>query len=183
MWIAYVAGALVLVGLVWFFNSGVRLRHKTREAFSGVDVQLKRRHDLVPNLVRVVQGYARHEQETLEEVVRLRGEASGASALPERAARESGLRRALDGLMVLVERYPDLKADANFRQLADDLVDVEDHLQYARRYYNGTVRDYNTRMQQFPGTLLAPLFGFQPEDYFQLEDGAARAAPSVSEGP
>ncbi len=168
-----IAAALVALS-IWLFNSLVRLRAKTRDGFSGIDVQLKRRHDLVPNIVSVVKAYAQHERETLEEVVRARGEAQNASAqtaltLSDRERRETGLRGALDRLLVLVEQYPDLKADESFRKLHDDLVEVEDHLQYARRYYNATVRDYNTRRQQFPGNVIGPLFGFRAAEFFQME--------------
>jgi len=168
-WLAGGIVGLLLVALVWF-NGLVRLRVKTRDGFAGIDVQLKRRHDLVPGIVSVVKAYARHERETLEEVTRRRGEAQAASAVPDVEAREAGLGDALGRLLVLVEDYPELKADASFRRLHDDLVEVEDHLQYARRYYNATVRDYNTRLQQFPGSVLGPLFGFREADYFRLED-------------
>ena len=173
-WVLIVAGVLFLWG-VWTFNAFVRLGNRTRDAFSGIDVQLKRRHDLVPNLVKVVQAYARHEQETLEAVVEARGEAEAASRLGDRERSESGLDRSLDRLIALVEQYPDLKADGNFRKLHGDLVDIED-----RRYYNGTVRDYNTRLQQFPANVLAGIFGRQPREFFQLEADTERRPPRVS---
>jgi len=173
------AAAALLAGVVWLFNSCVRLRNRAREAFSGVDVQLKRRHDLVPNLVRTVAAYAKHEREALEEVTRLRGAAGDAEAIDERERLERGLAGGLDRLLALVESYPALKADANFRRLQADLVEVEDHLQYARRYYNGAVRDYNTRIEQLPGNVLASLLGWQPLPFFQLREESERAAPSV----
>lgn len=175
-----VAGAALLVWTALTYNAFVTLGNKVNEAFSGVDVQLKRRHDLVPNLVRVVRAYASHERETLEEVVAARNAATVAESVPERSDRETGLARSLGRLIALVERYPELKADGNFRRLQDDLVEVEDHLQYARRYYNGTVRDHNTRIQRFPANLLAGLLGRGARDFFQIEDDTERRAPSVS---
>lgn len=178
MWI--VLGVLA-VAAVWLFNSAVRLRNRAREAFSGIDVQLKRRHDLVPNLVRVVGAYARHEREALEEVTRLRGAAEAATAVPERERTERGLDRGIVQLLAVVERYPDLKADASFRRLQDDLVELEDHLQYARRYYNGAVRDFNTRIEQFPGSVLAAFCGWKPLDLFQVTEAEERGAPRIRE--
>jgi LemA protein len=175
----YIALGVLALGAVWLFNSTVRLGNRAREAFSGIDVQLKRRHDLVPNLVRVVGTYARHEREALEEVTRLRGAAEAAGAVPERERSERGLDRGIGQLLALVERYPDLKADANFRRLQDDLVEVEDHLQYARRYYNGAVRDFNTRIEQFPASLLSALCGWRPLDLFQVTEAEERGAPRI----
>jgi len=175
----WLAAAVVVVGGVWLFNSAIRLRNRAKEAFSGVDVQLKRRHDLVPNLVRTVGAYAGHERGTLEEVTRLRADAEQAARVPEKERSEDGLRAGLDRLFALVERYPDLKADANFRRLQADLVEIEDHLQYARRYYNGAVRDYNTRIEQLPGNLLAGLAGWRPLEFFQLDADSEREAPRV----
>ena len=177
--VAAVAAGLVLLWAVWTFNAFVRQQAKVREAFSGVDVQLKRRHDLIPNLVKVVGAYAAHERETLEEVTRARGDAERADALPERERTEAHVARSLDRLLALVERYPDLKADAQFRRLSADLVEVEDHLQYARRYYNGTVRDWNTRIAELPANLLAAVLGKKPEPFFQVDADAERRAPSV----
>jgi LemA protein len=176
---AYILLGLLLVGGIWLFNSAVRLRNRAREAFSGVDVQLKRRHDLVPNLVRTVRAYARHERDALEEVTRLRGAAESAHAMPERERSERGLGAGLDRLLALVERYPDLKADGNFRSLQADLVEVEDHLQYARRYYNGAVRDFNTRIEQFPASVLAALLRWRPLEFFQLTEAEERGAPRI----
>lgn len=179
MWPVWVAAAVLIVGVVCVFNSCVRLRNRAREAFAGVDVQLERRHDLVPNLVKTVGAYARHERQTLDDVVRARSAATEASALPEKERSESGLQGGLDRLILLVERYPELKADRNFRRLHDDLVEVEDHLQYARRYYNGCVRDFNTRIQQVPANVVARLFGFSKLEFFELEERAGRRPPSV----
>jgi LemA protein len=175
--------ALVVVALLAWgaltFNGFVRLRNRMREAFSGIDVQLRRRHDLVPNLVRVVRSYAGHERLTLEEVARARGAAAGAAAVRDRERSENGLSRSLDRLIALVEAYPDLKADESFRALHRDLVEVEEHIQYARRYYNGAVRDYNNRIQQFPANLLAPLFRLRAGVFFEIVSTAERDAPAV----
>jgi LemA protein len=177
---ALVAGGVILLWAVATFNGLVRQRNKVREAFSGVDVQLKRRHDLVPNLVKVVGAYAKHERDTLEEVVRARTEAEAAAAVPDRERTEEGLSRSLDRLVALVERYPDLKADENFRRLQADLVEIEDHLQYARRYYNGTVRDWNTAIEQVPARFVAAAMGARPEPFFQLDAASERERPDVA---
>lgn len=174
---------VAVVLLIWgatTFNRFVRGRNRVRESFSGVDVQLKRRHDLVPNLVKVVQGYATHEHDTLEDVVKARGAATDAASIPDRADREAALGKSIDRLMLLVEKYPDLKADQNFRDLQRDLVELEDTLQYARRYYNGTVRDYNTSIERFPAVVLAGLFNQKAQPFFQLDDDSERAAPQVT---
>lgn len=183
MWITFLPWiglvVLVLVWLLWTFNRLVRLRNRVGEGFSGMDVQLKRRHDLVPNLVETVKGYARHEQQTLEDVVAARRAAEAAQALPDRAARETALGASVRRIMLLAEAYPDLKADRSFRSLQSDLVKIEEDLQYARRYYNGTVRDYNTAQQRFPTLLLAGLFGHRQCEFFELTDAGERAVPQV----
>jgi len=179
-WILAVAPAALLVWGGVTFNAFVRLRNRTSEAFSGVDVQLRRRHDLVPNLVKVVEGYASHERRALEQVVEARGSAAGARELDARESSENGLSRSLDRLMLLVEAYPELKADAGFRDLHEKLVEIEEQIQYARRYYNGAVRDFNNRVQQFPANLLAPVFGMRARTFFELASPAEREAPRVA---
>lgn len=176
--------ALALLGLLVLYvilawNGLVRLRMKVKEAFSGVDVQLKRRYDLIPNLVKTVKAYATHESDTLEEVIQARGAAQQSENLEERARAENGLSRSLDKLIALVERYPELKADKNFRKLHDDLVRIEDDLQYARRYYNGTVRDLNVKVQQVPSNLVAGLLGVREAEFFEVEDAGERSAPRI----
>jgi LemA protein len=179
---AWTVALVVAAVLVWgavTFNAFVRLRNRMREAFSGIDVQLRRRHVLVPNLVRVVQAYAGHERQTFEEVARARGAAAGAAAVRDRERSENGLSRSLDRLFALVEAYPELRADENFLRLHRDLVEIEEHIQYARRYYNGAVRDFNNRIQQFPANLLAPVFGMRAGEFFEIASAAERDAPAI----
>ena len=170
MWLAVVA--VVLAGGVWgivLFNGLTRLRNLSDNAWSDVDVHLKKRHDLVPNLVETVKGYARHEQETLERVVRARNQAMEASSTAARATAESSLTQSLRGLFALAESYPELKASEGFLGLQRELSRIEDDIANARRYYNAVVRDYNTRQQVFPSNLLAGALGFEPRSFFQAE--------------
>ncbi|MDA1194241.1 MAG: LemA family protein [Planctomycetota bacterium] len=175
----YVLGGLLVLWIAWTWNAFVRHGNRVREAHSGIDVQLKRRHDLVPNLVRVVKAYATHEQETLEGVVQARNAAAEADALPDREASERGLQASLGKLFALVEAYPQLKADKNFRALHGDLVEIEDALQYARRYYNGTVRDWNNLVERVPSNIIASFAGKRVQPYFQVEDAAETAVPRI----
>ena len=168
---------LLLAWGIWTFNRLVKLRNQVNEAWAGIDVQLQRRHELVPNLVATVQGYTRHESSALERVTRLRGAEN--LPVPERADQESGLSRSIGRLFALAEAYPELKASANFAQLHDSLVEVEEQLQYARRYYNGSVRDNNNLVESFPALLVARLFGFRQADFFEVELGSQRAAPAI----
>lgn len=174
--------ALVAVGLyaVLTYNRLVRQRNLVREGWSGIDVQLRRRADLVPNLVEAVRGYAGHERALLEELAASRARSLAASGPGEQATAERALEGALGRLFAIAEAYPELKADANFRELQGQLAEVEDQLQLARRYYNGTVRDQNTLVQSFPSNLVAGGFGFCEKAFFELDDPAARAAPKVS---
>jgi len=171
----------VIVVLVWgvvTFNALVRLRNLVRAAWADVDVQLTRRHDLVPRLVAAVKAYASHERATLEAVTELRARAIAASDPGELGAVESALETGLGRLLALREAYPELQADNNFIQLQRDLVEIEDHLQYARRFYNGAVRDYNTAIEKVPAVVVARAFGFRPMEYFQAGDDE-RAAVSL----
>jgi LemA protein len=180
-WLALGAVAALAAWVGLTFNAFVRLRNRVREAWSGIDVQLERRHDLVPNLVRVVKAYAAHEAGTLAEVTRARADAGAARAVGDRERTENRLSASLDGLFARVEAYPELRADENFRRLQHDLVEIEEHLQYARRYYNGAVRDLNNRVQMFPANLLAPLFGVRAEGFFEIESPEERQAPRVGD--
>lgn len=170
---------LVLIYAGWVYNRLVALRNQLREAWSGVDVQLKRRHDLIPNLVECVKGYRTHEQNVLEAVARERGLAQTAQGIPGTSAAENGLTQNLRSLFAIAEAYPDLKADKNFRQLSATLVDVENDIQFARRYYNGSVRDLNNLVQTFPSLLVARGFKFTPAEFFEIETATERTAPEV----
>ena len=169
--------ALAVVALL-LFNRLVRLRNQVRTAWADIDVQLQRRHDLVPQLVAAVKGYAGHEHALLAAVTELRARAMATPEPGRLGAIEGSLQSALGKLVLLAEAYPDLKASGNFLQLQRDLVDVEDHLQFARRFYNGAVRDYNDATQRFPDLLLANAFRFEPSAFFETDDGT-RAAVGV----
>jgi len=163
--------ALAVLGwAVFSFNRLVRLRNQVRTAWADIDVQLKRRHDLIPQLVAAVKGYASHERNVLTAVTELRAQAVTITSPAKLGQVEGALERALTQLFALEEAYPDLKANQNFLQLQRDLVEVEDHLQYARRFYNGAVRDYNTAIQHFPGMLIAHAGGFTETEFFAASD-------------
>lgn len=178
MVVFYVVVAVVLVYVAWSFNRLVRLRARARAAWSDIDVQLERRADLVPALVATVKGYAKHEASTLEEVVAARAPESVAA----RGAHEAKLEDTVHEVFALVEAYPELKASASYRDLHTSLVEIEDTLQHARRYYNAVVRDLNTLVTSVPGNVVAGLFGFRLYEYFQLDDKDDRAAPAVDLG-
>jgi len=184
MWpvLAWSAFALLLAAVaytVWTYNRLVGLKNQLREAWSGVDVQLKRRHDLIPNLVECVKGYRTHERELLEAVARERSAAQTARGIPGTSAAENHLTHQLRSLFAVVEAYPELKADQNFRQLSVSLVAVENDIQFARRYYNGSVRDLNNLVQTFPSLLVARGFGWREEEFFEIETTNERNAPTV----
>jgi len=170
---------VAIVGIIAIYNSMVGRRILVREGFSGVDVQLKRRHNLIPNLVKTVEGYADFERGVLDDVTRLRTQAMGDQSVDEKQRDEIALSGALQNLLAVAENYPDLKANTNFLDLQQNLADIEDALQKARRYYNGTVRDYNTRVQTFPSNLIARAFGFQNEEFFEMENESERAVMDV----
>jgi LemA protein len=178
--VVLVLAAAAVLWAVAIYNSLVRMRSMVEEAWSGIDVQLKRRTDLIPNLVSTVKGYAAHEKGTLEEVVRLRGLAQNAHGVGETAQAQGLLGQALGKLFALAESYPDLKANANFAQLQASLGDIEEQIQLARRYYNGAVRNLNIAVESFPSNLVAGRFGFVKAEFFELESAAERAVPSVS---
>jgi LemA protein len=179
--IAVAVVALLVVMLITMYNRLVGLRLRAQNSWSDIDVQLKRRADIVPNLVATVKGYASHERETLEAVTRARAGAIAAQGADPatRAQAEAGLSTALRGLSVAVEAYPELQASGGFRDLQAQLAGIEDAIQNARRYYNAVVRDLNTAIMTFPSNLLAGPMGFQPREFFQAES-ADRAVPSVS---
>jgi LemA protein len=173
--LAVVAGFLVLT-----WNALTRLRQLARNAWADIDVQLKRRHDLVPNLVATVQGHAGYERNTLEAVVEARNRATAAAGPAAAGAAEGALAAQVGRLLAIAEAYPDLKAAGSFLELQRGLVEIEDHIQNARRYYNAVVRDLNTKIELFPSNLVAGLFGFRKEEFFGLEDRAEAAVPRVA---
>ena len=178
--------AIVVVAVVLFFvstyNRLVTLRQRVKEAWADIDVQLKRRHDLIPNLVETVKGYATHESTVFQNVTQARAAAvaAGATASPqERAQAENVLTGALRSVFAVAENYPQLQAVQEFKDLSENLTATEDKIAFARRFYNGNVRDYNTSLQTFPTNLFADAFGFKPEEYFELAEAGEREAPQV----
>ena len=181
-----VVGILLVAAIAFIlvYNAMVRLRNRAEEAWSGIDVQLRRRHDLVPNLVEVVKGYAAHERETLERTTQARADAMRAlgSSPSAEAEAEASLSGALGGLRAVVEDYPDLRATENFQRLQRDLTEVEDEIQAARRIYNSNTRIYNTKIQVFPNSIVARLAGFRRREFFELPDGSGREPVQVTFG-
>ncbi|MGM5053779.1 LemA family protein [Rhizobium sp. 814_E9_N1_1] len=181
MFIALGVIVLVALYLIFIYNGLVRARQMAEEAWSGTDVQLKRRADLIPNLIETVKGYAAHEKSTLEEVVELRNKAQAVPAgdVAGRAQAEGLLGQALGRVIALAEAYPDLKANQNFAELQASLETMEGELQMARRYYNGAARDLNVKVESFPSNLVAGQFGFSKREYFEITNEADRAVPTV----
>ncbi|MGD9543402.1 MAG: LemA family protein [Methylocystis sp.] len=167
--------AAVAFWLVGVYNGLVTLRQRSKQAFSDVNVQLKQRHDLVPNLVETVKGYATHEKTTLEDVIKARNAAIEAHGPAQQGAAEGALTGALSRLIALSESYPDLKANQNFQDLQRELSDIENKISAARRFLNNTVAEYNATREGFPGFLIADRFGFEPLDYFELDEAQQRA--------
>ncbi len=171
--------AALAVYAISIFNGLVRLRNGSESAWSDIDVQLRRRYELVPNLVETVKGYAAHEKSTFDAVTSARSRAMGASSPDSKAQAESGLTSSLRNLFALAEAYPELRANQNFLALQSELSGLEDTIQNARRYYNAIVRDLNTRCEAFPSSLVANAFGFSRKEYFELDAAAERTAPRV----
>ena len=188
--------AIVVIAAAWavgIYNSLVSLRNRFKNAFAQIDVQLKRRYDLIPNLVETAKGYLKHEHETLEDVIKARNIAYTASqaaaanpadgnAMKGLVSAEGGLAGALSRLMVVSEQYPDLKANQNMMQLTEELTSTENKIAFARQAYNDSVMQYNTSRETFPNVILAGMFGFLPAELFHVEDAAERSAPKVSFG-
>ncbi|MDW9684979.1 LemA family protein [Sinorhizobium meliloti] len=174
-------GVAVILYLVFVYNGLVKARQMAEEAWSGIDVQLKRRADLIPNLIETVKGYAAHEKSTLEEVVTLRNRAQAVPGgdVAARAAAEGALSQALGRVFALAEAYPDLKANENFAELQRSLETIEGEIQMSRRYYNGAARDLNVKVESFPSNLIANAFRFVKASYFEITNEADRAVPSV----
>jgi LemA protein len=180
---ALVFFAVLIVVALWFaagYNRLITLRNNVRNAWAQIDVQLKRRHDLVPNLVETVKGYAAHEKETLENVTRARSQAVSAHGVGQQAQAEQGLSTALGRLMLVVEQYPDLKANQNFLALQEELTSTENKIGFSRQSYNDMVMFYNTATEKVPTNIIAGMFQFEREEFFELEDKAQREAPKVT---
>lgn len=178
LFLLLIAGAAAFWGIS-LYNRLVKKRNHVEDGWSGIDVQLKRRHDLIPNIVNVVKKYAEHEQETLEKVINLRNAAQGSHTPGKQSQDEQKLSQALSGLMVQVEAYPDLKANTNFIDLQQQLQKIEDDIQYARRYYNGAVREYNTAVQSFPSSVIANKYNFLEAEFFELDKPSDAENPEV----
>ena len=169
----YIIGGTILfviLFVVLLYNGLVRMRNRKEEAWSDIDVQLKRRYDLIPNLINTVKGYAKHEQETLTKVTEMRTRALAADGVKEKGEAENMLSGALKTIFAVAENYPDLKASENFAELQRELSDTENKIQSARRFYNNTVQDLNTAIQVFPKNIIANMFGFKEEDFFELSE-------------
>lgn len=179
-WVILGVCVVLALWLIATYNSLVRDRNQVRNSWSQIDVQLKRRHDLVPNLVETVKGYAGHEKDTLERVIQARTRAVSATGAGAVSAAEGELSQALGRLMVLSEQYPNLKANQNFQALQEELTSTENKIGFARQYYNDSVMHFNTRIESFPTNLIGGTFGFEKEEFFELTDTAQREAPKVS---
>ena len=175
-------GFVLVVGffLVGIYNRLVKLRVRTEDGWSGIDVQLKRRYDLIPNLVETVKGYAKHERETLDAVIQARQAGMNAKTVPEQAQAENMITGALRQMFALSEAYPDLKANANFGKLQEELSSTENKIAFSRQHYNDTVSSYNATLQTFPTNVVGGMFSFVPRDFFEIEDATEREAPQVS---
>ncbi|MDD3374717.1 MAG: LemA family protein [Candidatus Omnitrophica bacterium] len=172
---------IVVLGLAvgGMYNQFIQGRIHVQEGLSGVDVQLKRRHNLIPNLVEIVKGYAQHESSLFQKVTELRSKATTATDIKEKASLENSITQALKGLLVVVEAYPDLKANQNFIELQKNLSEIEDEIQISRRYYNGTVRNLNILVQTFPRNIIANIFDFKSEEFFEVESATERSTPEI----
>lgn len=178
-WIVIIIIAVILLAVVTIYNNLVRLRQRVKEAWSDIDVQLKRRYDLIPNLVETVKGYATHERELLERVTEARTRAMGAGSPKEKADAENMLSGTLKTLFAVSENYPQLKANENFLELQKELSDTENKIQAARRFYNGNVMELNTKVESFPTNIVAGAFGFKQEEFFELQEEAAKEPVQV----
>ncbi|MDH7599154.1 MAG: LemA family protein [Sedimentisphaerales bacterium] len=184
MMVILVVVVVVLVGLILYvigvFNQLVRLRNQVDNAWSQIDVQLKRRHDLIPNLIETAKGYMKHERQTLEAITQARSQAMGARTVGEAAKAEGALGQALARFLMTVENYPDLKANQNFLALQEELASTENKISFARQNYNDQVLFYNNRIQMFPSNIVASMFGFAKREFFEVEAPAERQVPTVS---
>jgi LemA protein len=174
-------GLIVAIGgyLVWAYNALVKNKNLVEEGWSGIDVQLRRRADLIPNLIETVKGYASHEDKLFRDIAELRAKSISGGTVGEQSAVGQAMSAALGRLFAVAEAYPELKADANFRDLQDKLAGIEDEIQMSRRYYNGAVRNLNTMIESFPTNIIANQFQFQKAEFFEIGDAAAREVPKV----
>lgn len=179
IWSIVIILALIILWIILSFNSLVRLKNRAKEAWADIEVQLKRRYNLIPNLVETVKGYAAHEKEVFEKVTEARSRAMGAQNPKEKGEAENFLTQTLKSLFAVAENYPDLKASQNFLELQRDLRDTEDKIQAARRFYNANVRDLNIKIESFPTNIIAKLFGFKKMDLFEIEEPEVRKVPKV----
>jgi LemA protein len=170
---------IVILWIIVTYNGLVSLKNLVKEGWSGIDVQLKRRHDLIPNLVEAVKGYKGYEEKVLVETTKLRAEAAATTDVKQRSELESALSTRIAGILAIAENYPQLKASDTFINLQKNLSDIEEQIQLARRYYNGTAREFNTKIQSFPNMLIAGPFGFTTVNYFELSTNNERAVPEV----
>lgn len=178
IWIIIAIIAVLLLWVIFTYNSLVTLKNRTDEAWADIDVQLKRRYDLIPNLVETVKGYASHEQQTFQKVIDARSAAMNATNVADKAQAENALSQTLKSIFALSEAYPELKANQNFLRLQQDLTDTEDKIQAARRFYNGNVRDFNTKLEVFPTNLIGKTLGFIKRAFFEIAE-TERATPQV----
>lgn len=167
--IVIIAGAAILLWIIGMYNGLIRLKNRVDEAWSDIDVQLKRRYDLIPNLISTVKGYAAHERELFEKVTEARTKAMGANTPAAKEQAENALSGTLKTLFAVAENYPELKANQNFLELQRELTDTEDKIQASRRFYNGNVRDFNTKMEVFPGNIIAGMLNFQKREFFEAD--------------
>ena len=179
LWVLIAIIAILVFTAVSVYNKIINYENRYENAWSQIDVQLKKRNDLIPNLVETVKGYAAHEQDTLNKVITARNAAQGAQGVPAQQAAEQQLTTALSGFFALAEAYPDLKANQNFLQLQGELSKVEGDIEKARRYYNGTVRENNILVESFPSNIVAGMFNFHLSDFFEMENEEERAVPQV----
>ena len=178
--IILVVAVILIVILIGMYNSLVKLRNQVKNAWAQIDVQLKRRYDLIPNLIETVKGYMKHERETLENVTRMRAQAMETSGVADKAKAEGMLTSALGQLKIAVENYPDLKANQNFLALQEELTSTENKISFARQNYNDQVLFFNNKTEVFPSNIIAGMFGFSKEDFFEIENPTERVVPKVS---
>lgn len=177
--IVLIIAAVLVIWMIFIFNKLVTLKNRAKEAWSDIDVQLKRRYDLIPNLVETVKGYASHERELFEKVTQARAQAMGAQTIKEKGEAENMLSQTLKSLFAVAENYPQLRASENFLELQRELTDTEDKIQAARRFYNGNVRDMNITVESFPANILASVFNFKQMEFFETEEAVAREPVKV----